>query len=221
MRHLFQPRVLNQASLAAAVTALACYPRMSLWLTRTAPIWYLEAALFFCGIILWGFVFAWHPVYARKPVFQFKIEPKTFITVTLLGIFMAMVYSLWLDPSFRLTRPEEYPADMEHWLAFVAFALTFNQLFLIFAPFDWVLRLLKRPWLAVALTTLFGACVLMLNVKALPMTTSPGLLAALLACRLFIGFVGVMAYLRGGVLLTCWWTLILESRHLLTISGNH
>ena len=220
MRHLFQPRVLNQASLAAAVTALACYPRMTLWLTRTAPIWYLEAAIFFCGIILWGFVFAWHPPYAKKPVFQFKIEPKTFVTVTLLGVLVAAFYAWCVDPLMRLNRPEEYPADFGHWLAYMAFALMFNQLFLTFAPLDWGLRLLKRPWLAVFLTTCYGACVLMLNVKALPMTTSPGLLAALLACRIMIGFVAVMAYLRGGVLLTCWWTLLLESRHLMAF-GNH
>jgi len=221
MRHLLQPRVLNIAAIAAGVSALACYPRMALWPTRTAPVWYLEAAIFFCGIILWSFVFAWHAPYAKKPVLQLKLEPKPFITVTLAGILVATVYHLWMDPSLRSKFPEEYPADFKHWLAFVAFELTFNQLFLTFAPCDWVLRLLKSQWVAIALTTLFGACVLMLNVQALPATISTPLLVALLAGRLLMGFLAVMFYLRGGVLLTWWWTLLLESRHLLTIGGVH
>ena len=58
MRNLAQPRVLKLAGIASLVTALACYPRLSLWLNSAAPIWYLEAVIFFCGIVLWGFVFA-------------------------------------------------------------------------------------------------------------------------------------------------------------------
>src|SRR5882724_6555650 len=106
MRHLLQPRVLNLASLAAAVSALASYPRMILWLIRRNALWYLEAVIFFCGIVLWGFVFAWHTVYVKKPVFNFKIDTKSFITVTLTGLGMATVYALCLDPYLRTKLPD-------------------------------------------------------------------------------------------------------------------
>ncbi|HEV2692166.1 MAG TPA: hypothetical protein VG347_04660 [Verrucomicrobiae bacterium] len=220
MRHLLQPRVLNLASLAAAVSALASYPRMVLWLTRPNALWYLEATIFLCGIILWGFVFAWHPVYVKKPVFDFKWEPKLFTTVTVTGIGMAVVYGLFLDPSLRTKLPDEYPADLEHWLAFLAFALAFNQLFITFAPCDWCMRLFKRTWVAASLTALFGAFVLILNIQAREVPVSSSLMIALLVARITIGFLAVSFYLRGGVVLSWWWTLVLESRHLFHLSDH-
>jgi hypothetical protein len=220
MRHLLQPRVLNVASLAAAVSALASYPRMLLWPTRSNAIWYLEATIFLCGIILWGFVFAWHPVYVKKPVFNFKLERRLFITVTLAGIGMAVFYALCLDPSLRAKLPDEYPVDLNHWFAFLLFALAFNQLFMTFAPCDWCMRLFKRPWVAMSLTALFGAFVLLLNIHARGLPIPSPLLAALLVARITMGFLAVSFYLRGGVVLSWWWTIILESRHLFHLSDR-
>jgi hypothetical protein len=136
MRHLAQPRVLKLASIASLVTALACYPRLSLWLNRSAPIWYLEAVIFFCGIILWGFVFAWHTQYTHRPVFILKLEYAPFITVTLAGIAVATAFHLFLDPVLRLKMPADFPADLKQWLAMALFSVAFNQLFFIIAPFD-------------------------------------------------------------------------------------
>lgn len=219
MRHLLQPRVLNLASLAAAISALASYPRMVLWLTRPNAVWYLEATIFLCGIILWGFVFAWHPVYAKKPVFNFKVDPRSFLAVTLAGVGMAVIYTLWLDPRLRTKLPDEYPPDFDHWLAFLAFALAFNQLFMTFAPCDWCLRLFRRPWVAMSLTAVFGTFVLLLNMQARGVVISSPLLATLLAVRITLGFLAVSFYLRGGVVLSWWWTILLESRHLLHLNG--
>lgn len=220
MRHLLQPRVLNLASLAAAVSALACYPRVSLWLTRSNPIWYLEATIFFCGIILWGFVIAWHTLYTKKPVVDFKPDVRTFGTVTLAGIGMALIYDLFLDPSLRAKLPDEYPPDFNHWVAFLAFALAFNQLFMTFAPCDWCIRLFKRTWVAISLTALFGAFVLVLNIQARGVPISTPLMSALLVARITIGFLAVSFYLRGGVVLSWWWTLVLESRHLFHLTDR-
>jgi len=136
MRHLFQPRVLNWAVIAALASALAGYPRLSLWLNRSAPVWYLEGTIFLCGIVLWGFVFAWHTQYTLRPVFVLKLEPKAFIAATVIGIIAAAVFDLLLDPALRSKIPEEYPADLQHWFAMVLFSLAINQLFLLFAPFD-------------------------------------------------------------------------------------
>ena len=220
MRDFTQPRVLNLAAIAALASALACYPRLSLWLNRSAPIWYLEAVIFLCCIVLWGFVFAWHTQYTHRPVFVLKIEPGPFIAVTLVGIIAALVFHLFLDPSLRSKIPEEYPADLKQWFAFVLFSLAFNQLFLLFAPFAWLMRLFKNRWVAATLTVLFGAFVLAIRTQSLPTPVPLLLLVALLAGRIAMGFLAVSFYLRGGVLLIWWWTFLFEARNLLNLAGN-
>ena len=220
MRDFTQPRVLNLAAIAALASALACYPRLSLWLNRSAPIWYLEAVIFLCCIVLWGFVFAWHTQYTHRPVFVLKIEPGPFIAVTLVGIIAALVFHLFLDPSLRSKIPEEYPADLKQWFAFVLFSLAFNQLFLLFAPFAWLMRLFKNRWVAATLTVLFGAFVLAIRTQSLPTPVPLLLLVALLAGRIAMGFLAGAFYLRGGVLLIWWWTFLFEARNLLNLAGN-
>jgi magnesium-transporting ATPase (P-type) len=212
VRHLLQPKVLNLASIAALTSALACYPRISLWTGRSAPIWYLEGAIFLCGIVLWSFVFAWHEPYTHRPVFVLKPEPKLFLAATLIGIVAAVVFHLWLDPSLRSKLPDEYPASLQQWFAQVLFALAFNQLFLLFAPFAWLMRLFKNRQAAISLTVLFGVCILAMKIRSLPTPVPPLPLAALLAGRIVMGFLAVSFYLRGGVLLVWWWTLLFEAR---------
>ena len=220
MRHLLQPRVLKWAGIAALASALACYPRLSFWLNRSAPIWYLEAAIFLCAIVLWGFVFAWHTQYTHRPVFVFKLESGPFIAVTLVGIIAAAVFHLFLDPSLRPKIPEEYPADLKQWFAWVLFSMAFNQLFLLFAPFAWLMRLFKNRWVATCLTVLFGACVLAMKLRSLPTPVPPLLLAAVLTGKIVTGFLAVAFYLRGGVMLIWWWTFLFEARHLLDLTGH-
>ena len=220
MRHLAQPRVLKLAGIAALATALACYPRLSLWLNRSFPIWYLEAIIFFCGIVLWGFVFAWHTQYTHRPVFTLKIEPRLFITVTLVGIVAAAAFHLFLDPSLRLKMPEEYPADLRQWLAMVLFSLAFNQLFLLFAPFAWLMRLFQNRRVAPCLTVLFGAFVLAIKIRSAPTPIPSSAVCGAPGRRIVMGFLAVSFYLRGGVLLSWWWTLLIEARHLLDLAGN-
>jgi hypothetical protein len=220
MRHLAQPRVLKLAGIASLVTTLACYPRLPLWLNRAAPIWYLEAVIFFCGIVLWGFVFAWHTLYTHRPVFSLKLEGAPFITVTLAGIAVAAAFHLFLDPVLRLKMPGDYPANPGQWLAMALFSVAFNQLFFIFAPFAWLMRLFQNRRVATVLTVLFGAILLTIKYCSAP-TPMPSLLfAAFLAVRIGMGFMSVSFYLRGGVLLSWWWTLLIEARNLLPLAGN-
>jgi hypothetical protein len=120
----------------------------------------------------------------------------------------------------RTKLPEEYPVDLRHWLAMVLFYLAFNQLFLTFAPFAWLMRLFRHRWLATSLTAVFGAGVLALKIHSLASPVPPMLLTALLAGKIVIGFLVVSFYLRGGLLLVWWWTLILEARHLFEFNGN-
>jgi len=220
VRHLAQPRVLKLAGIASLVTALVCYPRLPFWLNRAAPIWYLEAVLFFCGIVLWGFVFAWHTLYTQKPVFALRLEPRLFVAVTLTGIAVATAFHLFLDPALRLKMPEDYPANLKQWLAMALFSLAFNQLFFIFAPFAWLIRLFHNQRVATVLTVLFGAFVLTIKYRAATTPIPSLLFATLLAVRIGMGFLSVSFYLRGGVLLSWWWTLLVEARNLLDAAGN-
>jgi hypothetical protein len=220
MRHLTQPRVLKWAGIAALVSALASYPRLSYWPDRPYAIWYLEATIFLCSIVLWGFVFAWHTEYTRRPVFVLKIEPGPFIAATLIGLAAAMVFQRFLDPSLRANVPEEYPVDLKQWAAWLLFSLAFNQLFLLFAPFAWSLRLFQNRWVAAGLTVLFAAFVLAIKIRASPTPLSPLLFDALLAGRIVTGLFAVWFYLRGGVFLVWWWTFLFEARNLLNLSGH-
>jgi hypothetical protein len=219
MRHLFQPRVLNWAVIAALASALACYPRLSFWLNRSAPVWYLEGTIFLCGIVLWGFVFAWHTPYTLRPVFILKLEPKAFLTATVVGIIAAAVFDLLLDPALRSKIPEEYPVDLRHWFAMVLFSLAISQLFLLFAPFDWLMRLFKNRWVATNLTVLFGVLVLAMKIQSLPTQLPSLLFAALLTGKIVMGFLAVSFYLRGGVMLIWWWTFLFEARLLLNMNA--
>jgi hypothetical protein len=180
----------------------------------------LEAVIFFCGIVLWGFVFAWHTTYTQRPVFALKVEPRLFITATLAGIAIATAFHLFLDPALRLIMPEDYPADLRQWLAMALFSMAFNQLFLIFAPFAWLMRLFQNQRVATGLTVLFGTFVLTIKCRSATTPIPSLLFATLLAVRIGMGFLSVSFYLRGGVLLSWWWTLLVEARNLLDTAGN-
>jgi hypothetical protein len=219
VRHLLQPRVLNLAVIAALASTLACYPRLSLWLNRSEPVWYLEGTVFLCSTVLWGFVFAWHMPYTHRAVFILKQERGPLIAATVVAIIAAAVFDLLLDPLLRSKMPQDYPADLEHWFAFVLFSLAINQLFLLFAPFDWLMRLCKNRWVATHLTVLFGALLLVLRIQSLSTHLTPTLFAAILIGKIALGFLAVWFYLRGGVLLVWWWTILFEARHLLNLNA--
>jgi hypothetical protein len=218
MRSLAQSEVLKSASLAALLTSLACYPRLFLWPSRPHALWYLEAVLFLCGIVLWAFVFGWHTRYTGRPVFTVKIGVLPFVGVTLAAIAIAMVLRVWLDPSLRLRTPEDYPATVQQWAALTLFSLAFTQLYLVFAAFAWFVRLFRHTDMAAALTVLFGLFVLVIKNQGSPVPMSSGLLLGLLVSRLVVGTLSVYIYLRGGVLLVWWWGLLLQSRHLWGLS---
>jgi hypothetical protein len=166
------------------------------------------------------FVFAWHTKYTRRPVFALEFEPVPFLAVTLIGITSAVLFHRFLDPSLRLKLPEEYPADRSQWIAWLLWSLTFNQLFLLFAPFAWSMRLFRYRWVAAGVTVLFGIFVQVLRMHASPAPISSTLFASFLASRVVMGFLAVWFYLRGGVFLIWWWTFLFEARNLLDLTGN-
>ncbi|MGA3267387.1 MAG: hypothetical protein ABSE16_11245 [Verrucomicrobiota bacterium] len=220
MRRLAQPVVLKSAAIAALVTTLACYPRFTLWLNRSAPVWYLEIMTFLCSMVLWGFVFAWHEYYTRRPLWVFKPELRVVLTATLLAVGAAVISHRFIDPLLRARLPEEYPGDLRQWVASVLFGLFLNRLLLLFAPFAWLMRLVRNQWVAAGLTVLFGAAVLVIRVQSLPAPLPPVLFATLLTGRILMGLLAVWFYLRGGILLIWWWTVVYEARQLFDLAGH-
>lgn len=220
VRHLLQPRILAWSALAAFASAIACYPRLALWTNRADPVWYLEGTTFLCGIVLWGFVFAWHTRYSGRPWWVLKPEPKLVIAASVIAVVAGGVFHFWLDPSLQTLTPMDYPASVKQWFALELFSLAFGQLFLLFAPFAWLLRLLKNRQVAAGLTVLFGASLLLVKMQSLSPPVPPLLLAALLAAKIGMGLLAVWFYLRGGVLLIWWWTLLFAARQLLGLAGH-
>lgn len=214
MRSLGQPRVLRAAGLAALATVLVCYPRLA-WASHLAyPLWYLEAILFLGGIVLWAFVFAWHTQYTGRQVVTLSVASASFWMATAAGLAGALILRLAVDPVLRTRTPDDYPATLAQWLAMTLFSLGFSQLFLVFAPFAWLMRLLRREDWAAVLTVVFGVFVLALKHRASPLAMPPGLLLELLLVRIAAGCLSVYFFLRGGVGLVWWWGLLLQGRHL-------
>lgn len=219
MRHLVKPQVVTSAAVAAAASAILSLPRMWLWEQRTFPVWYIEAMIFLGGFVLWAFVFAWHTEYTRRPIFMREIQPRLILAATFTGLIAAVILHWLLDPSLRLRTPQDYPADFPHWVAASLFSLGFTQLFLIFAPFAWSIRLFRKEQIAAAMTVALSVAVLILKINSAPTPLPLTLFLELLAARIAFGYLAIWFYLRGGILLVTWLGLLVEARHLITFLG--
>jgi hypothetical protein len=215
VRRLAQPQVVKSAIIAATLSAALCLPRM--WLWDKLPLWYSEATIFLGGFVLWAFVFAWHTEYTRRPVFTLKIKPFIFVLATLAGVLGAIGMHFLLDPTLRQINPEEYPGTWQLWLAATLFALAFTQLFLVFAPYAWAVRLFRNEYVAACITITFGVMVWLLKVQSSQHVLPAMLLIELLALRIVQAFFAVWFYQRGGILLVWWIGFLGEARHLLTL----
>ena len=215
VRSLANTEVVKSAAIAAVAGAVVCYPRLALWSGRAYPIWYLEAVLLLGGFVLWAFVFAWHTKYTGQPVFTLKPTTAPLILTTLAGIIMAGLLRGFVDPAFRVRTPEDYPEDLQQWIAMTLFSLGFTQLFLVFAPFDWSARLVKQRWIAMLFTVLFGVFVLVVKIRSSPEPLAPSLFWLLIIVRTTTSFLAVWFYSRHGLILTWWWGFLLQTRHLL------
>jgi hypothetical protein len=216
MRRLIQPPVMKAAALASLGTALLCYPRFALW-NSPYPIWYLLLVVLLGGFVLWAFVFAWHTPFTGRPVFQVRISLRLFLGATVAGLAIAAGLHFFLDPTFRIRTPADYPKSVDQWIGMTLFALAFYPLFLTLAPLDWALRLFRRLWIATSFTVLFGVGVMVLKTQSAPTPLPPTVFIELLVLRIVLASLGVYFYLRGGALLVGWWTFLLQLRHLLTL----
>lgn len=192
---------------------------MLLWEKRPYLTWYIESILFCCGFVLWAFVFAWHTEYTHRPLFNFRIKPLLFASATVVGVIASLGHYWLLDPSLRPFNPEDYPVDFPHWVAHLLFTLSFNQLFLLFAPFAWAMRLFRNEKVATWVIVALGVLVLALKTNASPQPQSAPLIAALVTVQIASAYFGVWFYLRGGIFLAWWIAFLIDARHLLTFVG--
>jgi hypothetical protein len=204
MRDLTRPEHLKPTACAALATAILCLPRLCLWTNRVQPIWYLEAMIFAVGFVLWGFVFAWHSKYTGRPVLTLNLKEGGFAFATLSGLGVALTLRIFIDPIARQAMPEDFPVNLEQWLAAGLFTLSLSQLFLVFAPFAWLMRLFKRRAIAFALTVLFGLVVFVLKTNSAAAPLTPVVFGILFLTRFIMEVLAVGIYLRGGVLPTLW-----------------
>ncbi len=119
--------------------------------------------MFLGSIVLWGFVFAWHTQYTQRPAFTLKVGTWPFALATGAGLATALFWHFAIDPWLRVKVPADYPATMEQWLAMTLFSLGLKQLFVVFAPFAWLIRLFERKEPAFILTVVFGLTVVVIR----------------------------------------------------------
>jgi len=207
--------------MAGLGSALVCWPRIAMAPHPRYPAWYLEAVVLLGSILLWGFVFAWHTQYTQRPVFTLNVALAPLALATLTGLAAALFWHFALDPWLRVKVPEDYPTTMAQWLAMTLFSLGLKQLFVVFAPFVWLIRLFGKKEPAFILTVMFGLAVVVVREYRSPsaLVAEPFFLG-LLAVRGAVEALSVYLYLRGGVLLVWWWDLLLQSRHLLNWVGQ-
>ena len=217
MRNLAKIEVMKSAALAALAGCAICYPRLAYWPKLPYPVWYLAAVLLACGFVLWAFVFAWHAEYTKLPPFNFKLNTSPFVAATLAGIVIAFLLHQFVDPAFRERMPEDYPASLGQWIAMTLFSLGFTQLLMVFAPFDWSVRLTKRRWIGILFTVLFGVFVAAAKAHSASAQIPSSLLCPLLIARAATSFLSVWLYSRHGVIAASWWSFLLQARHLLEL----
>jgi len=217
VRSLLQPNVLKAAGAGAAITSLASYPRLILWTDRPQPLWFLMLTLAWAAFLLWSFVFGWHSKYTGQPAIVVRTKPVSWGAATVAGLLGALLLELRIDPVLRPLVPDDYPATVQTWLATTLSLLAFEQLFICLAPFAFFLRLSQRPAIAATLTVFFGVFLVYLKARRWPGQFSSFFISELFAWRVLAGFLSVAFFLKGGAVLTIWWTLLLQLRHLLHI----
>ncbi|KAF0181207.1 MAG: Uncharacterized protein FD161_513 [Limisphaerales bacterium] len=219
MRSLAEPVVLLRAAIAAALTALACYPRLAHWTQRKDDVWFLVAVVGWAALVMWGAVFAWHEKHGRLEVFPKRVSPNLWLVALALGGAGAAISFHFGDPTLRQLAPTDFPRNPAQWAEHVLFNLAMEQLFLCFAPFAFFVRLLPGVKLAAVATVLFGLLVFALKLQSVSAALTWDVALGLAFFRALNSAVAVWLYYRGGVWLVWLFALLLQCRHWFAFDG--
>ncbi len=214
MRSLSQAKTMKNAGLAACLTAAASFPGLVSWSNPPDKIWLLLGVNLWAAFFLWSFVFAWHERESGQRVFVFKTQPRLWLLASIGGLCAAIVLHFEVDPLARQINLEQFPKNLNDWMAGILFTLGFEQLFVCFAPFAFFIRLTHRRDVAFVLTVLLGVLVLCLKLSSIHQWSPSVLAMELLIARIVVSSLSIYFYLRGGILMTWWWILLLQARHL-------
>jgi hypothetical protein len=214
MQLLLRSQTLTLAAIAAAVTALASWPRMAMWADRPAGVGFCVFAIWWTACFLWGFVFAWHEEETHRPLFQYRWPAKVAAGTVLGGIAVGLVAHFWFDPAVRQYTPEAFPHGRVEWVAMLLFAIFFEQLFVCYAAFSVLVRLSHRIRVAFTIAICLGIFVFWYKVTSLPSVPPASMIVAMLFGRILIQSATLYLYVRGGFLLASLWTFILYLRYL-------
>ena len=123
MRSFTEPAVLLRAAIAAALTALACYPRLTHWSSREDAVWFLVAVIGWSAFVMWGAVFAWQERHGHVEVFPKNVPPKLWLITLALGVSGAAISFHLGDPTLRQLAPTDFPRNPGQWAEHVLFNL--------------------------------------------------------------------------------------------------
>jgi len=214
MQSLLQPRVTYGALWAGLATAAACSPRLALWPGRSDAVWLLTGAVLGTSFVLWAFVLGWHTEHSGRPVFVSKLARRDLGLASGCGAAGALFLLVVVDPALRLLTPDDYPSSFQMWTAMTLFGLSFEALFLCFAPFAFFARLAQSVKVAAILTVLWGLFVMYLKINSSPATPPMTVVIGLIVARFVMTSLSVYFYLRGGLWLALYWMCWLHVRHL-------
>ncbi|MBI5800930.1 MAG: hypothetical protein HZA92_09445 [Verrucomicrobia bacterium] len=213
MRSLAEPAVLLRAAIAAALTALACYPRLAHWGQRADAVWFYVGVIGWAAFVMWAAVFAWHQRHGQHEVFPKSVPQNLWLLTLVLGVSGAAISLHFGDPTLRQLAPTDFPRNPDQWLHHALFNLALEQPFLCFAPFAFLVRLLPSVRAAAIGVVMFGLLVFALKLQSLPAALTWDVAILMVLFRAIHSSVTVWLYLRGGVWLVWLFALLLLSRH--------
>lgn len=219
MRSLAEPTVVLRAAIAAALTALACYPRLAHWGQRANAVWYLVAVVVWAAFVMWAAVFAWQERYGQRAVFPKSVSSKLWFIALTLGVLGAAISFHFGDPVLRQLAPTDFPRNPGQWLDHMLFNLALEQLFLCFAPFAFLVRLVPSAKAAAVGVVLFGLLVFALKLQSMKTTLAWDVALVMVIFRAIHSTVTIWLYLRGGAWLVWLFALLLQCRHWFAFEG--
>ena len=148
-------------------------------------------------------------------MFRLSLSARHFVEATCAGLALAGLMFCFIDPTSRLAAPEDYPSSVSQLIAMIFFSLGFAQLFTLFAPFAWLIRLFQSEKLAAGLTIAFGVVLVFVKNHSSHVLLPPNLFLSLIVLTIASGLLSIHFFIRGGVVLVWWFALLLFSRHLL------